>query len=202
MFQDTYNNSRNFWINKLFWSGSLKKIKLIFQVGVKLQHTIKKTFPLHTYIIGSIVAVQMQAFAARSIEQRKSLTRLLMKTFHSFIHSFFLSFFLSSSVIYPPPMQDLHLCPETYNLNARVSDACSGSTDFGPEHKTNTHGRVSMKSAVSRMSGSPPETIQDRTQRHTPSSRIEIKIPDPAGNRTRASKLRYCYPYRHAFPFF
>ena len=35
---------------------------------------------------------------------------------------------------------------------------------------------------VSTMSGPPPETAPDRTQRtHTPNPRTEIKIPDPAG---------------------
>ena len=44
---------------------------------------------------------------------------------------------------------------------------------------------------VSTMSGPLPETAQDRTQTkgHTPNPRIGIKIPDPAGNRTRAAGL-------------
>ena len=44
---------------------------------------------------------------------------------------------------------------------------------------------------VSTMSGSPPETAQDRTQDkgHTPNPKIGIKIPDPAGNRTRVAGL-------------
>ena len=42
---------------------------------------------------------------------------------------------------------------------------------------------------VSTMSGPPQETVHDRTQRHTPNPRIEIKIPYPAGNRTRAAGL-------------
>ena len=42
---------------------------------------------------------------------------------------------------------------------------------------------------VSTMSGPPPETTQDRIQRtHTPDPRIEIKIPDSVGNRTRARR--------------
>ena len=43
------------------------------------------------------------------------------------------------------------------------------------------------ESVVTTMKGSPPETTQDRTQAkhtHTSNSRIEIKICDPAGNRT------------------
>ena len=41
------------------------------------------------------------------------------------------------------------------------------------------------------MSGLPPETTQDRTQTKgtTPNPRIEIKISDPAGNRTQATRL-------------
>ena len=43
---------------------------------------------------------------------------------------------------------------------------------------------------VSTMSGPPPKITQDRTQRtHTHNPRTEIKIPDPAGNRTRAAGL-------------
>ena len=45
---------------------------------------------------------------------------------------------------------------------------------------------------VSTMSGPPPEIIQDRTQTkdtHTPNPRSGIKIPDPAGNRTRVAVL-------------
>ena len=38
------------------------------------------------------------------------------------------------------------------------------------------------------MSGPPPETAQGNTG-HTPNPRIGIKIPDPAGNRTRAAGL-------------
>ena len=40
---------------------------------------------------------------------------------------------------------------------------------------------------VSTISGPPPETAQDRTQRTHTHSRLGIKIPDPAGNRTRAA---------------
>ena len=44
---------------------------------------------------------------------------------------------------------------------------------------------------VSTMSGSLPETTQDRTQNtHTPYPRIEIKISDPTGNRTRVAGLK------------
>ena len=41
------------------------------------------------------------------------------------------------------------------------------------------------------MSGPPPDAAQDRTQNkgHNPNPRIGIKIPDPAGNRTRVAWL-------------
>ena len=40
------------------------------------------------------------------------------------------------------------------------------------------------------MSGPSPKTTQGRTQtKDTPNPRAEIKIPDPAGNRTRAAVL-------------
>ena len=44
---------------------------------------------------------------------------------------------------------------------------------------------------VSTMTGPPQETAQDKTQDngHSPNPRIGIKIPDPAGNRTRVAGL-------------
>ena len=52
---------------------------------------------------------------------------------------------------------------------------------------------------VSTMSGLPPETAQDRTQtKDTPNPRMGIKIPDPAGIRTRAAGLEGRDPTDHA----
>ena len=61
-----------------------------------------------------------------------------------------------------------------------------GATVSGPEHWTDTQGRAS-ECVISTMSGPPPKTTQDRHKGHTPNPRTEIKIPDPAGNRTRAA---------------
>ena len=42
---------------------------------------------------------------------------------------------------------------------------------------------------VSTVSGPLPETTQGEHKGHTPNPRTEIKIPDPAGNRTLAAGL-------------
>ena len=55
-------------------------------------------------------------------------------------NSFFISFFL-----WKLPSPNVGLIPlGTYNPNVPGSDACRGSTDYGSEHKTDTHGRVSL----------------------------------------------------------
>ena len=47
------------------------------------------------------------------------------------------------------------------------------------------------------MSGPSPESTQDRTHKgHTPNPWIEMKIPDPAGNRTLADELEGRDDYR------
>ena len=43
-----------------------------------------------------------------------------------------------------------------------------------------------MKSVICRLAGPPPKTTQDITEtKDAPNPRIEVKIPDPAGNRNR-----------------
>ena len=101
---------------------------------------------------------------------------------------FFLSF-----VFLHLPSSNLGLThPGTYNPNARGSDACKGSNCLW----TGTLDRYTRaglpECVVSTMSGPLPETAQERSQikdTHTPNPRTEIKIPDPAGNRTQAAGL-------------
>ena len=79
----------------------------------------------------------------------------------------------------------------TYNLNVRGSDTYRGSNCLWIR-TLDRYTRAGLpKCVVSTMSGSPPGTARDRTQDkgHTPNPRIVIKIPDPAGNRTRVAGL-------------
>ena len=61
---------------------------------------------------------------------------------------------------------------------------------YGPEHQTETQGRASLNvwSAQARASAG-DNTGQNTDKGHTPNPRIGIKIPDPAGTRTRAAGL-------------
>ena len=72
-----------------------------------------------------------------------------------------------------------------------------GATVFGPEHYTDTQGRASLNVWSDQCQGL--RRKQHRTKhRHTPNPRTEIKIPDPAGNRTWAAGLRLgLYRPRH-----
>ena len=68
----------------------------------------------------------------------------------------------SSSLIYPPPIQDLH--PQGLTSQMPVSQMPVGrATVFGPEHQTYTRAGL-PECVVSTMSGPPPKTMQDRTQ--------------------------------------
>ena len=80
----------------------------------------------------------------------------------------------------------------TYKPNARGSDACRGSKSLWTR-TLDRYTRAGLPECViSTMSGPPPKTKQDRTQRtHSPNPGTEIKIPDHAGNRTRAAGLKY-----------
>ena len=60
-----------------------------------------------------------------------------------------------------------------------------GATVSGPEHLTDTQGRASMNVWSAQCQG-----LHRRQHKvHTPNTRAEIKIPDPAGNGTRAAGL-------------
>ena len=98
---------------------------------------------------------------------------------------FFFSFFSSSSSYLPSPNLE-HTLPGSYKPNARRSDVCRGSNSLW----TRTQDRYTRagvpECVVSTMSGPPPKTTD---KGHTPNPRTEIKIPDPAGNVTRAAGL-------------
>ena len=70
-----------------------------------------------------------------------------------------------------------------YSPNALRSDVCRGATELWIR-TLDTNTMVGLpECVVSTMSGPLPETTQNR---HTPGTRIEIKISNPAGNRTQA----------------
>ena len=72
------------------------------------------------------------------------------------------------------PFPNLGLTPPvTYNPNARGSDACRGSNSLW----------------TTTMAGLRRRQYRTEHKGHTPNPRREIKIPDPAGNRTRAADL-------------
>ena len=65
-----------------------------------------------------------------------------------------------------------------------------GATVSGPEHYTDTQGWASLNVWSAQCQGLHKDnTGQNTDKEHTPNPRIEIKIPDPAGNRTRAATL-------------
>ena len=90
--------------------------------------------------------------------------------------------------IYPP--QSRTYAPETYNTNARGSDASRGSNIvYGPEHETDTQGRASLNLWSAQCQGLRRRQHRTEHKGHTPNPRIGNKIPDTAGNRTRAAGL-------------
>ena len=100
------------------------------------------------------------------------------------ILSYFLSFFF---IYFPSPNLGL-TPPGTYNPNARGSDTCRGATGYGTEHQRDTQGRASVNVWSVQCQGlCRRNTGQNTDNGHTPNPRIEIKIPDPAGNRTRVA---------------
>ena len=80
--------------------------------------------------------------------------------------------------------------PGTYNPNARGAGACRESNSLWTR-TLNRYTRAGLPECeVSTMSGPTPETTQSRT--HTKDTRLiqeQIKIPGPAGNRTRAALM-------------
>ena len=90
--------------------------------------------------------------------------------------------YLSSSLIYPLPIQDLQAkCPWVRCLQ--------GDQQSLDQNTRQIHKGGPPQCVVNTISGPPPKTTQDRTRRIQPNPRPEIKIPDPAGNRTWVAGL-------------
>ena len=93
-----------------------------------------------------------------------------------YIHQYFLLLLLFT-------LPNLGLTP-TLGLTTQmpVSQMPVGGTVFGPEHQTYTRAGL-PECVVNTMSGPPPETIQDRTQRKDthPISRQKLKFLTPPG---------------------
>ena len=99
----------------------------------------------------------------------------------------FFFFFFFSAYLLSPNLGVTHL--GTYKPNARRSDACSRSNNLWTR-TLDRYPRAGLpECVVSTISGPPPKPIQHRTQRTHTQSQTEIKIPDPAGNRTWAAGL-------------
>ena len=64
-----------------------------------------------------------------------------------------------------------------------------GATVSGPEHKTDTQGRASLNVWSAQCQGLRRRQHRTEYKGHSPNPMTEIKIPDPAGNRTRAAGL-------------
>ena len=80
--------------------------------------------------------------------------------------------------------------PGSHNPNARESDACRGSNCLWTRTLDRYIRAGLPECVVSTMSGLPPKTARQITDKgKTPNPRIGKKIPDPAGNRTRAAGL-------------
>ena len=62
-----------------------------------------------------------------------------------------------------------------------------GATVFGPEHETDTQGRTSLNVWSAQCQGLRRRQHRTEQKGHAPNPRTEIKIADPAGNRTRAA---------------
>ena len=79
--------------------------------------------------------------------------------------------------------------PRIYNTNTHGSDACSGSNILWTR-TLDRYTRAGLpECVVSTTSGPPPEKRRIYHKGHTPSSRMGIKISDPAENRTRNAVL-------------
>ena len=78
----------------------------------------------------------------------------------------------------------------TYNPNARGSDACRGSNSLWTRtlDRYTRAGLPEMYGQHNGRASAEDNTGQNTDNGHTPNPRTEIKIPDPAGNRTRVWK--------------
>ena len=123
-------------------------------------------------------------------ENKTSISKKYLSSFITHVEVYFFFFFLFFLFAYLPSPNLGLTSPGTYNPNARGSNACRGSNSLWTR-TLDRYTRAGLPECVSStMSGPPPKTTQDRTQRtHTPNPRTEIEIPDPAGNRTQAAGL-------------
>ena len=62
-----------------------------------------------------------------------------------------------------------------------------GAIVYGPEQETDTQGRASLNGQHNVRASAGDTTGQNTDKGHTSNPRIGIKIPDPAGNRTRVA---------------
>ena len=110
---------------------------------------------------------------------------------------FYCDIFISSSIVYPLTMYDLHTSG-LKNQNASGSHASRGTRNYGPEHYTDTQRWASLNLWLAECQDH--RQIQRRTKckGYTPNPRTEIKIPDPAWNRTRAAGMEGMDPTDHA----
>ena len=97
----------------------------------------------------------------------RKLFRIFLENFNNSILTIFVPLsYYNRKYLFLFYSHKLHFIPPD---DISVNLSCQ-YTDFGPEDYTDTPGRVSLKSVVSRLSGPPLETTQDRTQRtHTQS---------------------------------
>ena len=105
-------------------------------------------------------------------------TSRLPKGFHLFFFFFFFTYLPSPNLGLTPP--------GTYKQNARGSNACRRSNNLW----TRTLDRYTMCIVWSaQCPGLRRRQHRIEHKEYTPNLRTEIKIPDPAGNRTRAAGL-------------
>ena len=109
--------------------------------------------------------------------------------FFFFVVFFFFFFFFFFFTYLPSPNLGI-TPPGTYKPNARGSDACRGNNSLWIRALERYTRAVFPECVVSTISGPPPKKNRTNTDKgHTPNPRTEIKIPDPAGNRTWAAGL-------------
>ena len=110
----------------------------------------------------------------------KCLNYIQVVSFNSWLMIFFFFYFFFFFAYLPSPTLGL-TPPGTYNPNARGSDACRGSHCL----LTRTLDRYTRaclpECVVSTMSGPPPKTTQDRTQRTHTQSQDKLKFLTPPG---------------------
>ena len=97
------------------------------------------------------------------------------------ILSFFFMYLPSPNLGLTPP-------PGTYSPNARGSDAFRGSNCLWTRI-LDTQARASVNVWSAQCKSLRSRQHRTEHKRHAPNPRTEIKIPDPAGNQTRAAGL-------------